>query len=1050
MELRQYFAVIRRSAWILALGALLAGIIGFGVSRVITPIFRVSTTLLIDEARSAGPADYTSILKSERLAKTYSELIKKPSLIESVAANLGLNLKPEELAKGLTVQTVRDTQLIVLNVENPDPVLAARIANEVPKVFLKQIDQIQSSRFAASKNNLLTQLEKVNEQISASQGQLAELKTSSDPKAESERLRIDNELVELRRKAASLSQTFDEVLLAEARSVTNVIVAQPATVPDKPVWPNTLLLTAVALILGLGSTASVLYVLEYVDDTVKNSDEIQQLLELPALGTIVRSNVAATASSPLLSISRPNSPVSEALRTLRTNIQFASVGKSIKSILVTSPNPADGKTTVASNLAVVMAQAGLSVLLIDADLRRPSLHRVFGLLNQSGLSNLLAQNVPFESQNLHSTSLEKLKVLTSGPTPPNPSELLGAQGMEHVLKAFEETFDIVIVDSPPALVVTDAAVLARQVNGVLIVLQAGKTRRGAAVKVKQNLLQGGAILLGVVLNKLSPQTGGDYYDNYYYAGHESKHKTDTIQSKPSRRHTQNWVPRKTRRVKKKGNLSRVQSRKGTVLGLGLVVGATAAASLSAIFLGRSSMDEVIITEARPMVTFHTPLDGAVVPINEAVPVDLSIVDGVGVIRVELWVNGERVVVEQPAAKNVKVFEPQLHWKPTQPGSYKIEVRAFNRNNATNVPVSVVVTAQGEAALVLTPTPTATSSSTPTNSPTATSSPTPTDSPTAIRTATPVTSSTPTPTTVPPTATSTPIVPFLAGVLMIRVSPDASSTCPTTFNFSADIGVSRDGQVTYVWERSDGVSAPTQAITFTSAISQPVTHTWDLDTTGTYWARLRIISPTAVSSTQNKVTLICPEGFAGAWIDNFGTMILAQDGNRVAGTFYDAIANKSGTITGSTTGNTVDGRWAAYDTSGTVQWTLAENGRTFTGTANGSGKWCGARVGAEFPSGCSFAGSWIVKLNISQGSMSLVQNGTSVIGTYFNGSLKGTVSYEQGLTLLSGTWFANNESGPLKFYLGSANGLQFQGNYNGSVEWCGWRSNSTQPKTCLRR
>lgn len=212
----------------------------------------------------------------------------------------------------------------------------------------------------------------------------------------------------------------------------------------------------------------------------------------------------------------PKSPAAEAFRTLRTNIQFTAFDTSIKRILVTSAGPADGKSTIAMNLAAAIAQTGKGCTLVDCDLRRPVLHKEFGLVNRRGLVNLLLGDASVEDA-CFSTGIPGLKVVTSGPIPPNPAELVGSVRMDDIMEKISSETDMVIVDCPPVMAVTDALSVATKVDGVLLVVSAGSTPRQLALGAKNALEGVGARVLGVVLNRVDFKSGYGYYNyhNYY-------------------------------------------------------------------------------------------------------------------------------------------------------------------------------------------------------------------------------------------------------------------------------------------------------------------------------------------------------------------------------------------------------------------------------------------------------------------------------------------------------------------------------------------------------
>lgn len=219
---------------------------------------------------------------------------------------------------------------------------------------------------------------------------------------------------------------------------------------------------------------------------------------------------------------RPKSAIAESFRTLRTNITFSNVGGSNKTILITSPSPEDGKSTVSSNLSVVMAQAQSRVLLVDCDLRKPVMHSYFSTDKVSGLTNLLAQGLD-PSEVISSTEVEGLSIITSGPIPPNPSELLGSAKMSEFLAWAREEYDVVILDTPPVIAVTDAVLLAPQVDNVLLVLKPGHSRIDLAREARDRLQTAGAKNIGVVLNEARMQ-GSGYYNYYYYYGAKDQPK----------------------------------------------------------------------------------------------------------------------------------------------------------------------------------------------------------------------------------------------------------------------------------------------------------------------------------------------------------------------------------------------------------------------------------------------------------------------------------------------------------------------------------------------
>lgn len=223
----------------------------------------------------------------------------------------------------------------------------------------------------------------------------------------------------------------------------------------------------------------------------------------------------------LLTFTKPKSPIAEAYRTLRTNIHFSALDNPYKTIMVTSAGPGEGKSTTLANLAVAMAQAKLRVLIVDCDLRKPVQHKIFQVSNKVGLTNVLVDHLPVE-QSVQPTKVANLSLLTSGPIPPNPSELLGSDRMRELLKNLKEQYDVILVDSPPAVAVTDAAVLSAQVDGVILVLRSGVAKIDMARQAKEQIEKANGKIIGTILYGV--KFSGEDYHYYYYYG-EKKGKT---------------------------------------------------------------------------------------------------------------------------------------------------------------------------------------------------------------------------------------------------------------------------------------------------------------------------------------------------------------------------------------------------------------------------------------------------------------------------------------------------------------------------------------------
>lgn len=226
-----------------------------------------------------------------------------------------------------------------------------------------------------------------------------------------------------------------------------------------------------------------------------------------------RKSINTSKERSLLTHQNPKSPISEQYRTIRTNIEFAAVDEQIRTIMVTSSGPMEGKSTTIANLGVVLAQQGKRVLIADTDLRKPTVHYTFRLMNTRGLTNVLTRQAKL-TEVTNTTEVPNLEVLTSGPVPPNPSELLGSKGMDTLIEDALVEYDIILFDCPPILAVADSQIVANKVQGTVLVVSSGTTEREAAIKAKERLESAKGKLLGVVLNRKKMKDGSYYY---YYA-----------------------------------------------------------------------------------------------------------------------------------------------------------------------------------------------------------------------------------------------------------------------------------------------------------------------------------------------------------------------------------------------------------------------------------------------------------------------------------------------------------------------------------------------------
>ena len=300
-----------------------------------------------------------------------------------------------------------------------------------------------------------------------------------------------------------------------ARPDARVIVEQLASIPEQPVVPKKTRNLAMGLVLGGLLGLGLAFLRDLLDNTVKDRDTLEQITGAGVVGIVPFEKDRRT--SPAITFDRDNSPAAESFRKLRTNLQFLSVDNPPQLIVITSSLPNEGKSTTAINIALALAEANHNVLLIDGDMRRPSLHRYLDLIGTVGFSTLLSGGAALEDV-LQKTKFPRLTVLAGGATPPNPSELLGSQVAKNTLAALRAQFDYVIIDSSPLLAVTDGAILAAEADGALLLVRAEQTKREQVTHALGILGDVGAILLGTILTMVPTRRSGSYNYNYYYYG----------------------------------------------------------------------------------------------------------------------------------------------------------------------------------------------------------------------------------------------------------------------------------------------------------------------------------------------------------------------------------------------------------------------------------------------------------------------------------------------------------------------------------------------------
>ncbi len=350
-----------------------------------------------------------------------------------------------------------------------------------------------------------------------------EKKFNKLPKTSIELARLQRNREFLEKLYSLVESKYQEAVINEQSQPGNVLIVDKGRIPDKPAKPNRKLLVLIGLVLGLGLAFGYILIKDYFDDTVKTPEDIQRK-NINVLAWIPRiEGINTRGKVEFIVANKPKSIPSEAFKALRTRVQFSNVDiDSFKTILITSATPQEGKTVISLNLAGSFAQADKNVLLVDCDLRKPRMHGIFGVNKNPGLVNYLFNQVSLDEILWRSDLIENFSYITSGTIPPNPAEVLQSKAMQNFLDSMRNRFDMIIIDSPPIISVTDSEILSRMVDGSILVVSAENTEIDMMKHAVELMKNEKSPFLGVVLNNFIYKTGyGSYYKYYYYYSHTS-------------------------------------------------------------------------------------------------------------------------------------------------------------------------------------------------------------------------------------------------------------------------------------------------------------------------------------------------------------------------------------------------------------------------------------------------------------------------------------------------------------------------------------------------
>lgn len=490
MTLRDYAGVVVRRKWIVIAAALITTVIAVVLSAVQTSIYSTDAEVLIQPRGQDGLFEDRVVNLNDRAIETEIQVIEGQAVRARVTDDLGL----AELPDRVSATSVGATDVISVRVRDANAQNAATLATGYAEAYIDTRREQSVAELLAASTEVQTAIDDLQTQIDG----LAE----TDPQRTS-----------LSAQLANFQTTLDQLRVDAALRTGGASVIKDAEVPTSPVEPTPLRTAMLALVVGLLIGLGAAFLVDYLDDKIRGADDLGTITPRPILSEVP---VDPPTESRPLAISDPSHVSVEAYRGLRTNVQFLALDQKLDVIQLTSSLPGEGKTTTATNLAVVLARAGLRVALVDADLRRPRVHQVFEIPASPGLTDMLLGAAPRESANsVDIGDGYRVDVYTAGVAPSNPSEMLGGQRMRRVMERMGDYYDIVVVDSAPILPVSDSVALAGFVDGVIVVAQSGRVTTGNVADTLERLDRVSAPVIGLVLN----QTKGSRSEAYAYGGY---------------------------------------------------------------------------------------------------------------------------------------------------------------------------------------------------------------------------------------------------------------------------------------------------------------------------------------------------------------------------------------------------------------------------------------------------------------------------------------------------------------------------------------------------
>jgi len=508
MEIRQVVEPLLKWWKLILVACVLSAVSSFLVVKQQPPIYQTKSAVVIGRAVHEPNPSGGELGLAGQLATYYADIAEREIVRAKTMAALNLKWLPQ-----YTAAVVPNSQIIEISVTDTDPVRAQIVANELANQLVLQspsnpdLQEQKRQDFISGQLLLLEeQIQQTLDEISTKESELGNLNSAR------EITQAQTDLNTLRQKLTTLQTNYATMLNSSTGRASNSLsILEPAELPVKPIGPNRMMFILVSIAIALLISGAAAYLIEYLDDTIKTPEDVNRLVKKPVIGYIAE--IEGDGNKGSFVNDKPSSLIAESFRALKVNLEYPHSPMTSNMLLVASMSQTEGKSVVAANLAISMSSSGKRVILIDADLRRPSLHQYLNLQNEHGFIDVLNESLPLD-QALSSTEYENLQALTAGSLVPNPTDYLNSKKMDLLLAELTRRWDFVLVDGPPILV-TDTSVLASKVNSVLVVIGYGKTRKSQAAFAMKQLDRIGAEIVGVVLNRI-PRSNQKYYKIYHY------------------------------------------------------------------------------------------------------------------------------------------------------------------------------------------------------------------------------------------------------------------------------------------------------------------------------------------------------------------------------------------------------------------------------------------------------------------------------------------------------------------------------------------------------